>query len=185
MLIKYIQSIQYIYIKVSLDYLPKKNRFEKKRRRKGERDKMFFSLSGIRGNKNNIFSLEFRLNPFPHPSTPLVLRNQRLTGSYPHGGARGDSQERKRIEKEEGRNEVKILFFPYRTALSVFRREAVPKPRRELYRFPLARFTSLRALFPSPSSCVREREREEGGGKRKGTAALAFLLPPFLVRGFR
>lgn len=51
MLIKYIQSIQYIYIKVSLDYLPKKNRFEKKRRRKGERDKMFFSLSDSREQK--------------------------------------------------------------------------------------------------------------------------------------
>lgn len=49
MLIKYIQSIQYIYIKVSLDYLPKKKKEE--RRRKGERDKMFFSLSDSREQK--------------------------------------------------------------------------------------------------------------------------------------
>lgn len=118
------------------------------------------------------------LNPFNRPQTRTnrqVSKNRRLTGGTTPCPRRDKGARAIRLvgkdQKEGRKEEVKILFFPYRTVLSVFRAATLPTGGEPIHLWA----TYATSLFPP---LANERNRREGG-KREGTVPLA--SPPSLV----
>lgn len=118
------------------------------------------------------------LNPFNRPQTRTnrqVSKNRRLTGGTTPCPRRDKGARAIRLvgkdQKEGRKEEVKILFFPYRTVLSVFRAATLPTGGEPIHLWA----TCAASFFPP---LANERNRGEGG-KREGTVPLA--SPPSLV----